>query len=497
MNRPDSFSEWQRISQQLSFPDSSFIHGRSHQAVSGATLAVVSPRDGQVLTQLSACDEQDADIAVQSSRDAFEQGVWSRIAAKQRKHIMLAWADLVEQHATELALLETLDMGMTISDSSQMNIPGAVDCIRWFAELADKQYDEIAPTAPNALTRIHRVPVGVVAAVVPWNYPLMIACWKAAPALAMGNSVIIKPAEQSSLATIRLAQLAYEAGIPAGVLNVLTGTGEQAGKALGLHMDVDALAFTGSTRVGGLYMQYAGQSNLKRVSLECGGKTPNIVLADCADLDKAAAAIVLGAFGNSGQICNAGSRLIVERSVHAELMQKVRALTEQLVVGDPLDPATQMACLVDQQHSQRVVQYIQQGQQEGAALLLGGDHQANSCFIQPTIFDQVSAQMSIAREEIFGPVLSVIPVDDLDQAIEVANATIYGLGSAIWTQNMKHMERAAQEIKAGVIWVNCHDHGDISSPVGGFKQSGFGRDKSVHALDKYVEYKTVWIDLSD
>ncbi|WP_419813086.1 aldehyde dehydrogenase [Bacterioplanoides sp.] len=497
MNSRNSFQDWQRIAQQLTFPQHAFIHGQAHPAASGAVFDVVSPRDGQRLTQLSACDEQDADIAVQSSRAAFEQGVWSQISAKQRKHTMLAWANLVEQHAEELALLETLDMGMTISDSTQMNIPGAIECIRWFAELADKQYDEIAPTAPNALTRIHRVPVGVVAAVVPWNYPLMIACWKAAPALAIGNSVILKPAEQASLATIRLAELAFEAGIPAGVLNVLTGLGDQAGKALGLHMDVDALAFTGSTRVGGLYMQYAGQSNLKRVSLECGGKTPNIVLADCPDLDKAAAAIVLGAFGNSGQICNAGSRLIVERSVHAELMQKVRALTEQLVVGDPLDPTTQMACLVDQQHSQRVVQYIQQGQQEGADLLIGGEHQTGSCFIQPTIFDQVNAGMSIAREEIFGPVLSVIPVENIDQAIEVANSTIYGLGSAIWTHNMKQMERAAREIKAGVIWVNCHDHGDISSPVGGFKQSGFGRDKSVHALDKYVEYKTVWVDLSD
>ena len=495
MNPRHSFNDWQELSQQLKVPEHAFIDGKAYHSVSGNTFAAISPRDGQLLARITACDAADADVAVQSARNAFESGVWSQLAAKQRKQLMLAWADLLEQHADELALLESLEMGMTISDSSQMNIPGAIDCIRWFAELADKQYDEIAPTAPNALTRIHRVPVGVVAAVVPWNYPVMIACWKAAPALAMGNSVILKPAEQSSLATIRLVELAYQAGIPAGVFNVLTGLGEQAGKALGLHMDVDALAFTGSTRVGGLYMQYAGQSNLKRVSLECGGKTPNIVLADCPDLDKAAAAVVLGAFGNSGQICNAGSRLIVERSVHKPLMEKVRTLTEKLVVGDPLDPATEMACLVDRNHSQRVVQYIEQGEKEGAQLLAGGQHQADSCFIQPTIFDQVNAGMSIAREEIFGPVLSVIPVDDVDQAISVANATIYGLGSAVWTNNMKLMERVAREVKAGVIWVNCHDHGDISSPVGGFKQSGFGRDKSIHALDKYVEYKTVWVNL--
>lgn len=490
---------WIELSQRLTFANQAFVDGAFQPAQSGEQFDCISPRDGQCLTKISACDASDVDIAVKSARTAFSSGIWRDKSAKQRKQIMLAWADLVEQHAQELAVTESLDMGMTISDSNNGNVPGAIECIRWFAELADKQYDEVAPTGPNALTRIHRVPLGVVAAITPWNYPLMIACWKVAPALAVGNSVVLKPAEQSSLSAIKLAELAYQAGIPAGVFNVVPGLGDAAGKALGLHMDVDAVAFTGSSRVGGLYMQYAGQSNLKRVALECGGKTPNIVLADVEDLDKAAAAVVLGAFGNSGQICNAGSRLIVERAIHQPLMAKVKNLTQQLSVGDPLDPATEMACLVNQQHSENVMRYINLGQQQGAKLTEGGSalHEPGGCYIQPTIFDQVDADMAIAREEIFGPVLSVIPVDDLDQAIEVANSTRYGLGSAVWTRNMKKSERAAREIQAGVIWVNCHDHGDISSPVGGFKQSGFGRDKSIHALDKYLEYKTVWIDLSD
>ena len=497
-----SHQYWLDLAQQIQFPSQAFINGQFVDAHNGETFACISPRDGEELAQIAACDETDVDLAVKSARSAFSSGVWANKTPKQRKKILQQWADLVEQHSDELALMESLDMGMTISDSSSMNIPGAVECIQWFAELADKQYDEIAPTAPNALTRIHRVPVGVVAAIVPWNYPLMIACWKAAPALAAGNSVVLKPAEQSSLTALKLAELATKAGIPDGVFNVVPGLGETAGKALGLHMDVNALAFTGSSRVGGLYMQYAGQSNLKRVALECGGKTPNIVLADVEDLDKAAAAVVLGAFGNQGQICNAGSRLIVERTVHKPLMEKIQKLTAQLIPGDPLNPETQLSCLVNEAHTENVVKYLDIGQQQGADLVSGGsrakpENAKNSqCYLQPTIFDNVNVAMTIAQEEIFGPVLSVIPVDDLDEAIEVANSTVYGLGTAVWTQNMKKMEWVAKEVEAGVIWVNCHDHGDISSPVGGFKQSGFGRDKSIHALDKYVEYKTVWIDLN-
>lgn len=498
-----NYKFWLDLAQNIEFPSQAFINGKFVTAQAGKTFPCISPRDGLELTQISACDHRDVDLAVKTARDAFSSGDWANKTPKQRKNILFKLADLIEQHSDELALLESLDMGMTITDASTMNIPGAIECIQWYAELADKVYDEIAPTAPNALTRIHRVPVGVVAAIVPWNYPLMIACWKAAPALAAGNSVILKPAEQSSLTALKLAELAYAAGIPKGVFNVVPGLGEEAGKALGLHNDVDALAFTGSSRVGGLYMQYAGQSNLKRVALECGGKTPNIVLSDTEDLDAAAAAIVLGAFGNQGQICNAGSRLIVEESIHKPLVEKVTALTKQLIIGDSLDPDTQLSCLVDKRHTENVANYLSVGKNEGATLSHGGDYveknsniPAQQCYLQPTIFDHVRADMTIAKEEIFGPVLSIIPVKDLDHAIDVANSTIYALGAAVWTTNMKKMERAAKQIQAGVIWVNCHDHGDISSPVGGFKQSGFGRDKSIHALDKYVEYKTVWINLN-
>ncbi len=501
-DQEQTYQDWLNRTEQLAgngFANQAFIDGQYCDAVSGATFECISPRDGQLLTRIAACDEADVDNAVAAARAAFEAGVWSGLMPKQRKKILQAFATELEAHADELALLESLDMGMTISDSRTMNLPGAVECVSWYAELADKLYDEIAPTQPNALTRIHRVPVGVVAAIVPWNYPLMIACWKAAPALAAGNSVVLKPAEQSSLTAIRMAELAHKAGIPAGVFNVVPGMGDVAGRALGMHMDVDALAFTGSSRVGGLYMQYAGQSNLKRVALECGGKTPNIVLDDVEDLDKAAAAVVMGAFSNQGQICNAGSRLIVDRQVHQPLMEKVKALAETIVPADPLDPATAFSCLVDARHTVNVLKYVELGKDDGAQLVCGGAQESGTgrqCYVQPTIFDNVSADMPIAREEIFGPVLSVIPVDSPEEAIDVANSTVYGLGAAVWTRDMRRMEQAARAINAGVIWVNCHDHGDISSPVGGFKQSGFGRDKSIHALDKYVEYKTVWIDLS-
>lgn len=496
MNKRTDYRTWQTRAQQLALTGKAFIDGQLCDAENGATFDCISPRDGACLAQIARCSEADVDRAVAAARASFESGVWSDLRPKARKQILMRFADLLEQHADELALLESLDMGMTISDSTTMNVPGAVECVNWYAELADKLYDEVAPTQPDAVTRIHRVPVGVVAAIVPWNYPLMIACWKAAPALAAGNSVVLKPAEQSSLTAIKMAQLAFEAGIPAGVFNVVPGLGEETGKALGLHMDVDALAFTGSSRVGGLYMQYAGQSNLKRVALECGGKTPNIVLADVEDLDAAADAIVLGAFSNQGQICNAGSRLIVDKTVHQPLMERIKARTAAIRQGDPLDPDTQFSCLVNRQHTGNVLSYIDIGKSAGAELVCGGEQALQGeCFLQPTIFDGVDKTMPIASEEIFGPVLSVITVDGLDEAIEVANSTVYGLGAALWTQNMKVMEEAAKRIKAGVVWVNCHDHGDISSPVGGFKQSGFGRDKSIHALDKYVEYKTLWINL--
>ena len=500
MTHSNTFQDWKTKASQIQPLGLAYINGQYQPAISNQNFDAFSPRDGQKLAEITSCQSEDVDLAVDAARQAFKSGIWSRSSAKQRKQVLLKFADLIEQHSQELALLESLEMGMTISDSVNMNLPGAIECMRWFAELADKRYDEIAPTSPNAITRIHRVPVGVVAAIVPWNYPLMMACWKIAPALATGNSVILKPAEQSSLTAIKLGELSKLAGIPDGVFNVLPGPGHITGKALGLHMDVDAIAFTGSTDVGKLFMQYSGQSNLKRISLECGGKTPNIVLADCDNLDAAADAIVLGAFGNQGQICNAGSRLIVERSIRDQLIEKVLSRAKAEKPGDPLDPQSKLGPLVDEGQLSRVIGYIDIGKQQGAELLCGGQriHPVDGgSFLQPTVFDKVSPEMTIAKEEIFGPVLSVITVDNIDQAIEVANNTIYGLGTAVWTTNIKKMERVAAEVQAGVIWVNSHDHGDISSPVGGFKQSGFGRDKSIHAMEKYTEYKTVWINLAD
>jgi gamma-glutamyl-gamma-aminobutyraldehyde dehydrogenase/4-guanidinobutyraldehyde dehydrogenase/NAD-dependent aldehyde dehydrogenase len=494
-----TLEQWQEQAQGLSFYKQAFINGQFCEAIDKQTFDSISPRDGQRLCQIAACGTKDVDIAVQAARDSFNSGVWRELSAKQRKQTLLKLAQLMEQNTQELALLDSLDMGMTISDSYLGNVPGAIECIQWYAELADKLYDEVAPTSKDAVARIYRVPVGVVAAVTPWNYPLLIACWKIAPALAVGNSVVLKPAEQASLSALKLAQLAKEAGIPDGVFNVVPGLGDVVGKALGLHNDIDALAFTGSSAVGGLYMQYAGQSNLKRVSLECGGKTPNIVLADCQNLDAAAAAVVQGAFANQGQICNAGSRLIVDETVKAPLMEKVIELAKGYRALDPLDPAAKIGCLASIAHSQKVQHYVNLGLEQGANPLLSiesdTEDQKGNCYFSPQIFDQVSGEMAISHEEIFGPVLSVLTVSGVDQAIDVANSTPYALGAAIWSASYQTFEYAANAVQAGVVWHNCHDHGDISSPVGGFKRSGFGRDKSIHAFDKYLEYKTYWVNL--
>ncbi|MGB1236886.1 MAG: aldehyde dehydrogenase [Pseudomonadales bacterium] len=493
---PKSFQQWQTMAAELQFQTRAFINGKFVASTSGETLECISPRDNTSLCKINACTEEDIELAVAAARKSFNAGVWSQLAPKARKQSLLKLADLMREHSEELALLDSLDMGMTISDSLNGNVPGAIECIQWYAELSDKLYDEVAPTSKQAVARIHRVPVGVVAAITPWNYPLLIACWKLAPALAVGNSVVLKPAEQSSLSALKLAELAQLAGIPDGVLNVTPGLGHVAGKALGMHCDVDALAFTGSTQVGGLYLQYAGQSNLKRVALECGGKTPNIVLEDCSDLDAAAAAIAQGAFANMGQICNAGSRLIVESSIKDELLQKVLSASQTYIPKDPLDPAAKLGALASKNHCEKVESYIAQGVQQGAiAHQIGSDIQA-SCYTAPTVFDKVELDMSIANEEIFGPVLSVISVEDAEQAISVANSTQYALGAAVWSSSYQRFEYLANALQAGVVWHNCHDHGDISSPVGGFKQSGYGRDKSIHAFDKYLEYKTYWINLN-
>jgi len=487
--------DWRARAETLKIEGRAFIDGEYVDAASGKTFDNINPANGKVLGKVASCDAEDVDRAVRSARAAFESGVWSRMAPVDRKKIMVRFSELMAQAREELALLESLDVGKPITNAFNGDIPSAIGCIQWYGEAIDKLYGEVAPTTSDLTAVIHREPIGIVAAVVPWNYPLSMAAWKLGPALASGNSVVLKPAEQSPLTAIRIAQLGLEAGLPKGVLNVVPGFGETAGRALGLHMDVDAVGFTGSTAVGKLFMQYSGQSNIKRIGLECGGKSPHIVMADCHDLDAAARAVAAGIFSNAGQVCNAGSRLIVEAPIREALLEKVVAIARDLVPGDPLDPATRLGAIVNQQQMESVLGYVETGRKEGARVLVGGNRARESSggfFVAPTVFDGVDNKMRIAQEEIFGPVLATVTVSGLDEAIMVANDSIYGLGAGIWTSDIRKAQIASKALRAGVVWVNCYDRGNMSSPFGGFKQSGFGRDKSMHAFDKYMDWKAVW-----
>jgi gamma-glutamyl-gamma-aminobutyraldehyde dehydrogenase/4-guanidinobutyraldehyde dehydrogenase/NAD-dependent aldehyde dehydrogenase len=486
--------DWAAKASALRIPDRIFIDGKFVPSSSGKTFRSVNPASGKVLGAVSEGDAEDIDRAVKAARRAFEKGSWSRMAPAERKRRLGRLATLMEEHREELALLETLDGGKPIRDSFNGDVPSSANCIRWYGEAIDKVYDEIAPTTPSAMSLIRREPLGVVGAVVPWNFPLLMAAWKIGPVLATGNSLVLKPAEQTPLSILLVAQLAIEAGIPEGVFNVVPGYGEMAGRALGMHNDVDAITFTGSTEVGKLFMKYSGDSNMKRVSLECGGKSPNIVLADTPDLDAAATATAWGIFYNQGQVCNAGSRLIVQESVRDELLDKIANVARTIKQGDPLNPETQLGPLVDETQTKRVTGYIEKGVREGASLYYsGGATKAN--YVAPTVFDKVRNDMVIAREEIFGPVLATIPVKDAEEAITIANDTIYGLASAIWTKDINVALNASRRLRSGIVWVNCFDEGDITTPFGGFKQTGFGRDKSIHALDKYTDLKATWIKL--
>ncbi len=489
--------DWQDRAARLRFPHQALIDGKPVPAASGKTFATVSPRDGKVLAEVAACDREDVDRAVAAARRTFEQGVWRDRHPRERKAVLLRLAELVMENADELALLETLDMGKPIRDSRSIDIPLSARCISYYAEAIDKVYDQVGPTGPNAISMILREPLGVIGAVVPWNFPLMMAVWKVAPALATGNSMVLKPAEQSPLTAIRLGELALEAGVPPGVLNVVPGMGETAGQAIGRHMDVDMLAFTGSTEVGKYFLRYAGESNMKRVALECGGKSPHIVMPDAHDLDTAAQNAAGGIFFNQGEVCNAGSRLLVHESIKDEFLERVIHYGRQWAPADPLDPATRMGAMVDTRQMERVLAYIEKGKAEGAELKAGGQRlhaETGGCYIAPTVFDKVRNDMTIAREEIFGPVLSTLTFKDTDEAFRIANDTIYGLAAAIWTKDVSVAMRAARALKAGSVWINCFDASDITAPFGGFKQSGFGRDKSLHALEKYTDLKTVWIE---
>ncbi len=499
MNREQKSVDWRERAASFAPRTQAFIDGRSVPAKSGATFECINPATGQPLAAVASCDAADVEEAVAGARRAFDDGRWSRRAPSARKKVLLRFAELIRKHREELALTETLDMGKPISDSLKVDIPAAANCIAWFAEAVDKVYDQVAPTPHEALALVTREPVGVVGAIVPWNFPLLMASWKLGPALATGNSVVLKPSEKSPLSALRIAELALEAGLPEGVLNVVPGFGYTAGEALAMHMDVDCVAFTGSTRVGKMMLEYAGRSNMKRVWLECGGKAPNVVMADVADLERAASAAAFGIFFNQGEMCSAASRLVVHESVRDALLEKVVAIGREMAPGDPLDPKTRLGAIVDQVQLNTVMNYIDSGRKQGAELRLGGNRaraETGGYFVEPTVFDRVTMQMKIAREEIFGPVLSAITFRDEGEAIRIANDLSYGLTAAVWSRDITTAHRMAKALRAGTVYVNCYDADDITVPFGGFKQSGIGRDKSLHAMDKYTELKTTWIDLA-
>lgn len=488
-------TDWQRRAEGQAFIDTALIAGRAQTAVDGQTFEVIDPATNRLLARVAACAEAEVDQAVRVARRAFEQGVWANMPPRDRKAILLRLADLLMAHREELALLDAMSMGKPVMDAYNLDVPGAASVLAWYGEALDKLYDQVAPTTRTALATITRVPLGVIAAVVPWNFPLDMAAWKLAPALAAGNSVVLKPAEQSPFSALRLAQLALEAGVPEGVLNVVTGLGEQAGRALGMHPDIDALAFTGSTAVGKLFMQYAAQSNLKQVWLECGGKSPNLVFADCRDLDLAAEKAAFGIFFNQGQVCSANSRLLVQREIHDEFVARLVDKTRHWQPGDPLDPASPMGAIVNARQTERILGYIAEARASSARLVSGGEQltiNGSNNFIQPTIFTHVSPGQALAREEVFGPVLAVTAFDHEDEAVALANDHIYGLAASVWSDDLNRAHRVARRLNAGTISVNTVDALDVTVPFGGGKQSGFGRDLSLHSFDKYTQLKTTW-----
>lgn len=484
------------IAKNLVLPTESFVNGSFRPAKSGKTMPTINPATGNVLAEVSACDADDVDYAVGKAREAFEAGRWRSKHPRERKEVLLRLCELIARDRRELAVMESLDSGKPIRDCENIDIPDTILTIQWHAELIDKLYDQVAPAGDNALAIIVREPIGVVGAVLPWNFPLLMLAWKIGPTLAAGNSVIVKPAEQTSLTALRVAELALEAGIPAGVFNVLPGLGPEAGEALGRHMDVDMVSFTGSTETGRRFLRYSADSNLKKIVLECGGKNPFVVLDDVEAFDSIAQHVVNGAFWNMGENCSASSRLIVHETVKQPLLTRVVARAHEWSTGDPLNPANRLGALVDAEHFGKVCSYLDQGKKAGAKIILGGQS-IDGKYVQPTVFDEAPADSSINRDEIFGPVVSVITVSSNEEAIRLANATSYGLAASVFSANAKHAIRAARAIRAGTVTINSYGEGDITTPFGGFKQSGFGgRDKSIHAHDQYTELKTIWIDLS-
>jgi len=488
---------WQERALELKPQSQLFIDGKFVDAASGKTFENFSPSDGHLICNIASGDFEDINRAVASAKKAFDSGIWREMNPRDKKAIMLRWAQLLGEHKEELALLEAIDTGRPISDALSVDAPNSTRVIQWYAETIDKTYDEIAPAPRNALAMVTREPLGVIGAVVPWNYPMMITSWKLGPAIAMGNSIVVKPAENSSLSALKMAELAVAAGLPHGVFNVVPGLGSEAGQALARHMDVAKIAFTGSGPTGRKMMQYAAESNMKQVSLELGGKSPQVVLNDCVDLEAAASTIAWAIYYNAGQTCNAGSRIIVEKGVKEELFAHLHKFLESFVVGNQFDPATQMAGLVSELQRDRVNAYLDLIGQDGEKLIFGGDKTTGSdLLIKPTLIDNVKPDSRLAQEEIFGPVLVAIDAKDEEDALRLANGTEYGLAASVWTNNVARAHKFARKLRAGTVWVNTFDMLDVITPFGGFGASGSGRDKSLHALDAYSALKTTWVDLN-
>ena len=489
--------EYRAIAATMTIGGNAFIDGIGRPAASGETFTTTNPATGDELARVAACGKADVDLAVRKAREAFADGRWRNQAPAERKRVLIAFAKLIERNRHELAVLESLDSGKPVAECQTIDLHETINTIRWHAELIDKIYDSTAPVGQGALALVVREPIGVVGCVLPWNFPLLMMAWKIGPALAAGCSVIVKPAEETSLTALRLAELACEAGVPAGILNVVTGTGPAVGEPIGLHPDIDMVSFTGSTETGKRFLRYAADSNMKRIVLECGGKNPAIVFDDAEDLDLVAEQVVLGAFWNMGENCSATSRLIVHEKVKDELLGRIKAYMREWRMGDPLDPGNRVGALVSRDHFEKVKSYVDKVAAEQLELVEGGETEGGA-FIEPTVVDGVTRESSLFREEVFGPLLAVTTFSSAAEAIALANDTSYGLAASVYTGNLKRALKAAREIRAGTVTVNCFGEGDITTPFGGFKESGFGgRDKSIFAHDQYTELKTIWIDTSD
>jgi gamma-glutamyl-gamma-aminobutyraldehyde dehydrogenase len=493
-----SLAHFEKVAGVIELPHQAVIDGQLRPSITGRTFDNVTPRNGSIINHVAECDAGDIDAAATAARRAFDDGRWRKLHYQEKKRILFALANLMQRDAETLAVLESLDVGKPIKDALNIDVPGAIRTLRYYAEALDKIYGEVGPQTSDRFSFAVHEPLGVIGVIVPWNFPLLMAMWKVAPALAMGNSLVLKPAEQSPLTALKLGQLALEAGVPAGVLNVVPGFGATAGKALALHMGVDMIAFTGSGAVGKLLMQYSGQSNLKRVSLELGGKSPQIVFADCPDLNAAAFHAAWGIFFNQGEVCTAASRLLVHETIAEDFVDRLLKIAKRIVPGDPLEPKTNFGAMVSAEQMQTALRFIDGATRDGAALRLGGKRvrvESGGFYVEPTVFDKVAPGATLAREEVFGPVLAVTSFKEPDEALRLANDTVYGLAAGLWTRDISLAHRAAREIKAGLVWVNGWDACDITMPFGGFKQSGFGRDRSLHALHKYADLKSVSITI--